>query len=185
VLAAVASHVPARRRYRRRLPADGLELRRRGPSIRLCGPPAQSHRVPPAARRVALRVGATGTQLTCHRRGHSAHQSHRQPEVGTAQAPGSSVGRCRRYTCTTDGSHRPAVGGSRTQQAGPGPRSQSAPTPPGADHARSPATRCRRPPSHPLAGLPQMMGRRHPRKVVLTRGNGRERSNESCYYASL
>ena len=34
-------------------------------------------------------------------------------------------------------------------------------------------------------GLPQMMGTQHPRNVVLTRENGRERPNEACYYASL
>ena len=35
------------------------------------------------------------------------------------------------------------------------------------------------------AGLTEMMSTRHPWKVVLTRENGRERSNEACYYASL
>ena len=36
-----------------------------------------------------------------------------------------------------------------------------------------------------LAGLTEMMGTRHPRKVVMTRKNGRDCPNEACYYASL
>ena len=34
-------------------------------------------------------------------------------------------------------------------------------------------------------GLTEMMGTRHPRKWRLTRENGREGPNVSCYYASL
>ena len=36
-----------------------------------------------------------------------------------------------------------------------------------------------------LPGLPQMMGTRHPRNVVLTRKNGRDCPNGACDYASL
>ena len=39
--------------------------------------------------------------------------------------------------------------------------------------------------AHPPAGLTEMMGTRHPRKVVMTRKNGRDCPNEACYYASL